>query len=493
MIGAIVADRLWGKYNTIIWLSLVYCAGHAVLAVGEDSLPGMYLGLGLIAIGSGGIKPCVSAHVGDQFGRGNWRLVTKVFQAFYWIINFGSFFATLMIPWLKKEYGTSVAFGIPGILMFIATVWFWMGRKKFVHIQPQRPGRLGAYDAISGSLLFMGFIGLPMFFTSILSPFAFWLAVAFCIASGLKIFSIRQAIEEDDGFLAVMIHASTAWIKKALGKVEPAQNEPAENAGQAVDDVVDAIPVDELAPDDADESPLRRHWFFGDACRKFGVVATEGPMAVLRIISVFFLISVFWALFDQHSSSWIRQAKRMDLHLDFLGMSIDLLPSQIAALNPLMVMMLIPINNWLIYPAFAKLGYVLSPLRKMTIGMFVASIAFMAVALIQEAIDTGSASGVKVHVVWQVLPYFLMTQAEVMVSITGLEFAYTQAPRRMKSTVMGFWLLCVALGSKIVIIMTGMESLSLADFFWVFTGLMAAAGVLFGLRARVYEGKEYTH
>ena len=81
------------------------------------------IGLGLIAIGSGGIKPCVSAHVGDQFGKGNWGLVSKVFQAFYWIINFGSFFATLAIPYLNKDYGTSVAFGIPGILMFIATIW----------------------------------------------------------------------------------------------------------------------------------------------------------------------------------------------------------------------------------------------------------------------------------------------------------------------------------------------------------------------------------
>ena len=89
MIGALIADRLLGKYNTILWLSIVYCAGHGVLAVGgENSINGMMLGLGLIAIGSGGIKPCVSAHVGDQFGKSNWHLVDKVYQAFYFIINF---------------------------------------------------------------------------------------------------------------------------------------------------------------------------------------------------------------------------------------------------------------------------------------------------------------------------------------------------------------------------------------------------------------------
>jgi len=205
MIGAIIADRLWGKYNTIIILSLVYCAGHAVLAFSDDTIEGMYLGLALIAIGSGGIKPCVSANVGDQFGRGNWHLVTKVFQAFYWIINFGSFFATLMIPWLKAEYGASVAFGIPGILMFIATVWFWMGRDKFVHVPPKPGGNLGIYDTVGSSLLFMGFIGLPLFFTARNSTSVFWIFVVGCIASGLLIFNHRQSISPDDGFLAVML------------------------------------------------------------------------------------------------------------------------------------------------------------------------------------------------------------------------------------------------------------------------------------------------
>ncbi|SVE55502.1 uncharacterized protein METZ01_LOCUS508356, partial [marine metagenome] len=74
MIGAIWADRILGKYRTIIALSLVYCAGHAVLSVADDTLEGMLVGLALIAVGSGGIKPCVSAHVGDQFGAGNWNL-----------------------------------------------------------------------------------------------------------------------------------------------------------------------------------------------------------------------------------------------------------------------------------------------------------------------------------------------------------------------------------------------------------------------------------
>ena len=464
MIGAIISDRLLGKYHTIMALSLVYCLGHLVLAIGENSITGMYIGLGLIAVGSGGIKPCVSAHVGDQFGKGNWHLVSKVFQAFYFIINFGSFFATLAIPWLKVNYGTSVAFGIPGILMFIATIWFWMGRKTFVHVQPKPGGKTGIYDAVSGSLLFMGFIGLPMFFTSILSTGVFWATMAGCIIAGLILFNQRQKIEADDGFLAIMFHAIAATLR---GENKGAQAEAKE--GEA----------------------LSGHWLFGATARKFGSDTTEGPIAVIRIISVFFLVSVFWALFDQHSSSWIRQAKQMDLHLDIFG-GIDMLPSQIAALNPLMVMALIPFNNWLLYPLINKTGFTLTPLRKMTIGMLMAALGFAIVALIQEAIEGVPDGGQKISVAWQVLPYLVMTQAEVMVSITGLEFAYTQAPARMKSTIMGFWLLCVALGSKLVAVMTGFKGLSLSEFFWFFAVLMVVAAVLFGIRASFYRYRDYS-
>lgn len=133
ILGALLADMLWGKYKTILSLSIVYCLGHLVLAIREDQM-GLAIGLTLIAIGSGGIKPCVSAHVGDQFNSENKHLLSKVFSYFYLAINVGSLVSTLLTPILLEYYGPAVAFGIPGLLMFIATILFWMGRHKFVHI-----------------------------------------------------------------------------------------------------------------------------------------------------------------------------------------------------------------------------------------------------------------------------------------------------------------------------------------------------------------------
>src|SRR5579871_2793585 len=88
ILGAWISDRFWGKYRTIINLSIVYCLGHAVLAL-WDARAGMYLGLTLIALGAGGIKPCVSAHVGDQFTPKNEHLLEKIFDVFYFSVNFG--------------------------------------------------------------------------------------------------------------------------------------------------------------------------------------------------------------------------------------------------------------------------------------------------------------------------------------------------------------------------------------------------------------------
>lgn len=448
MIGAIIADRLLGKYRTIMSLSLVYCLGHLVLAFAENSIGGMSLGLGLIAIGSGGIKPCVSAHVGDQFGKGNWRLVGKVFQAFYFIINFGSFFATLLIPWTRERFGAPVAFGIPGILMFVATVWFWMGRHKFIHVPAKPGGKLGLLDALSAIYLFAAFA--PFLFAQ---EWSWGLKLGVFVGSltmGLTLFACRQSAERDDGFLAVLFHAvRTNWQR------------------------------------------IGRRDFFRSAEDQWGREVVEGPRAVLRIMTVFLFVSVFWALFDQHASSWIRQAKMMNLTFKGLPVVGDLtiLPSQFQSLNPLLVMLLIPFCSWVLYPGLGRLGLNMTPLRRMTGGMLMAGFAFVAVALIQAKVDAGTIG--QVHIGWQAVPYLIITLAEVMVSITGLEFAYTQAPPRMKSTVMGFWLLTVSLGNVLVAFVTKLPDMGLQKFFWTFAGFMGTAGVLFGVRAAFYTVRDY--
>src|SRR6185295_12370509 len=143
-------------------LSLVYCAGHFCLALFESSRPGFYTGLLLIALGSGGIKPLVASFVGDQFDQTNKHRAKVVYDAFYWSINFGSFFASLLMPLFLRELGPRVAFGVPGVLMLIATIVFWLGRTRYINVPPA-PRNPHSFVRVSSTALSSGGAGLGLF------------------------------------------------------------------------------------------------------------------------------------------------------------------------------------------------------------------------------------------------------------------------------------------------------------------------------------------
>ncbi len=170
MMGAILADAFWGKYRTVFWISLVYCAGCLALAADHTRI-GLVAGLGLIALGAGGIKPCVASNVGDQFGAANQHLVSRAFGWFYFAVNFGSFFSISLVPVLLKKWGPGPAFGVPAALMLLATFIFWSGRYKFVHVPPK--GKTFLRDTFNReSLITLGRLALIFVF---LIPFwALW-------------------------------------------------------------------------------------------------------------------------------------------------------------------------------------------------------------------------------------------------------------------------------------------------------------------------------
>jgi len=135
LIGAVISDVWFGKFKTIIWFSMVYCAGFAILVLDQTRM-GLFGGLALIAIAAGIIKPCLSANVGDQFGASNKHLLTKFYGWFYFSVNLGAAISMFACPFLLDKYGPKYGFGVPGIFMFVALVVYWLGRYKLVHIPP---------------------------------------------------------------------------------------------------------------------------------------------------------------------------------------------------------------------------------------------------------------------------------------------------------------------------------------------------------------------
>jgi POT family proton-dependent oligopeptide transporter len=158
----------------------------------------------------------------------------------------------------------------------------------------------------------------------------------------------------------------------------------------------------------------------------------EGVIAICKLIPLFTIIAVFWSLYDQTGSSWILQAEQMDL--SFLG--VRWLESQVQAVNPILILVFIPLFTFVIYPALNRV-FPLTPLRKIGLGLVLMTLSFWLVTVTQEWIDAGQRPSIG----WQILAYFVITASEILVSIVGLEFAYTQAPKTMKSMVMSlFWL-----------------------------------------------------
>ncbi len=436
LLGGWLSDRFFGKYNTTLWFSLVYCAGHACLAAFDTNRYGFYTGLFLIALGSGGIKPLVTAFVGDQFDQSNKHLAKLVYDAFYWIINFGSFFASFLMPIFLRRYGASVAFGIPGVLMFVATAVFFGGRKRYVMVPPPPPDPDSFLRVVRTALLArargesrkglaLAGVGAVLASGALAAMPALGFVASFCLAL----------------VLVLTFFGAGAWIQLERAR------------GSHPDEAID------------------------------------GVRAVLRLLVVFSLVTPFWSLFDQKASTWVLQADHMTKPPWFQS-------SQMQALNPALVMILIPFANGVVYPMLRRMGYdVSSALKRMTTGIAFTSVAWVVVGIMQLVMDGGT----PVSITWQVVPYVLLTTGEILVSATSYEFAYSQAPASMKGVLMAFWLLTNTVGNLWVLLVnvgvkneavtsaiaaTGLSVTAFQMFFFAVFAL--AAALAFGLYARTY-------
>jgi proton-dependent oligopeptide transporter, POT family len=396
LVGGIMADWFFGKYKVILFVSVIYTFGHLVLSLSTNNLQFFTLGLVVIACCAGGIKSCVSANVGDQFDKTNQHLLSKVYGWFYMSINTGGVLAPLFIPLLYNKYGPEIAFGVPGILMAIATIVFWLGRKKYVKAPP----------------------------------------------TGIK----------KQNFVSISFYA----LQKLFNK----------KPGQKLWDAV---------------------------AEKYSVTSIEGIKAVYRILMVFAFTPVFWALWDQNLSEWVLQARK--LNLTIYG-NLTILPQQINFVNPLFLVLLIPVFTSVIYPFFEKIGLKPTPLRKIGAGLVLIGLCFVIIATLQESIDKGGHPSVW----WQILAYVILASSEILVSVTCLEYAYTHSPPSMKSTMSALYLLGISLGNYFDSLVNGniaangfFAKYEGASYYWLFIKILAVFIVIYLLVAKRLPEKSYVN
>jgi len=210
-----------------------------------------------------------------------------------------------------------------------------------------------------------------------------------------------------------------------------------------------------------------------------------------RISVIMVFVSMFFALFYQSQGAWVLQAEKMELR----WLWINWLPAQFQAINCLLIVVLIPIFSYFIYPAIDRV-FPLTHLRKIGLGMFVTAAAFLVSIWIENQIT----AGLKPSIGWQFLAYIFLTAGEILTGITILEFAYSQAPKRLKSSVMSLYLLSISLGNiipalvnKVIQNPDGSRKLAGANYYWFFLVAMIVTAIVFIPVAKRYVVQEYFH
>jgi POT family proton-dependent oligopeptide transporter len=363
-----------------------------------------------------------------------------VYDAFYWMINFGSFFASLLMPIFLRSFGPAVAFGIPGALMAIALWVFWLGRKRYVRVPPAPPNPDSLLRVARTALLSRGkdqarpglwvaTVGVVIALAALATIPVLGFVIGACLALG--------------SLLAFGGIGTSMQLERARG----------------------------VHPDEA----------------------VDGVRGVLRLMIVFALVTPFWSLFDQKASTWVLQGAEMAKPAWFHE-------AQMQALNPMLVLLLIPFNNLVLFPLMRRIGIEPTALRRMGAGIAFSALAWVGAGFIQLAIDGGD----PVFIAWQVLPYALLTLGEVLVSATGLEFAYSQAPPSMKGSIMSFWMLSVTFGNLWVLLAdAGIRNDAVTDWIastgfgenaflmFFFAAFAALAALVFALYARRYPMQDF--
>lgn len=472
LLGAWIADRFLGRYRTILYISLIYCLGNFILATADfaDSIDTrriiLFIGLFTIAVGTGGIKPCVSAFIGDQVqDQTDSKIMTRVYAAFYWSINLGSFFAFLVIPWIRQSMGYSWAFAVPGIFMAVSTFLLWCGRKTYHHRQPTQPHFL------------------PCLLTRVFKG-----AQYACEKYGAE--EVKQSSNTLIGIAAFIVMAPLLvllgyWTNQGATQLGTLCGLGETGAGlcglAAIILYIVALVVAGLRM----AASFGMRGFIGVSGSllfnpaevtnaRYSEEQIHGARNMVRVLIVFLMIIPFWSLYDQTTTSWVLQGSKMEaLSFSLFGSSFTFGAEEMQSFNPLLIMIMVPLVTLFIYPYIGRWS---QPLRRMGCGIVLAGLGYGVVAWIQTRIDAGE----NLSILWQCLPYIIITISEILVSTTGLEYAYTAAGKNLKSIVLSFWYLTSTIGNMLIVYLTSMvDDPASVSTFILYSCLAVCIGIIF--------------
>ncbi|XP_050215050.1 protein NRT1/ PTR FAMILY 8.1-like [Mercurialis annua] len=420
LIGAFLADAYWGRYGTIATFVMVYICGMTLLTI-SAAAPGLkpicdnnnschpktmqvvltYIALYFIALGTGGIKPCVSSFGADQFDEmddDEKKKKSSFFNWFYLSINVGALVASSVLVWIQMNVGWGWGFGIPTVAMAVAVVFFFLGGKQY---RRQKPG------------------GSPI--TRIIQ-----VIVASCRKSKVQV--------PDDKSLLYEIEDEESHIQGSR-KLEHTDKFK----------FFDKAAVVETQSDIKEPT---NPWML---CT---VTQVEELKSVIRLLPVWASGIVFATVYSQMNTMFVLQGNTMDQHM---GPNFKIPSASLSLFDTLSVIFWAPVYDRLIVKYARKYtgnerGF--TQLQRMGIGLVI-SIFSMIVAGVLEVVRLGyvhkhnfyDLEYIPMSIFWQVPQYFLIGCAEVFFFIGQMEFFYDQAPDAMRSLCSALSLTTVALGN----------------------------------------------
>ncbi|KAI5122206.1 hypothetical protein M0805_002695 [Coniferiporia weirii] len=398
--GAIIADAKWGRYKTITVFCAVYFVGLLIITATSFpaslkaglGLPGWLVGALIVAAGTGGIKANVSPLVADQYRK------TDMFVR-------------------TTASGERVIVDPNVTISRIYNLFYWcinVGSLS-ASVTTQLERRVGFWAAFA--LPTAVFIGTPL-----------------VLVSGSKLY---YKVPPRGSILVEVYKVTRLALKGSLS--HPVRFIKEARASGVWDR---AKPSSFSESDEPHDESIGTSWITWDDAFVDEVKRTA------RACQITLFFPLYWMAYNQISTNLISMAATMSTH----GTPNDLL----ANFNPLALILLIPVMDIVVYPGLRRAGIVVRPIFRIWLGFMFAALAMVYSAVLQHYIYRTNPCGKYVGTcaqpssisVWvQVPSYVLIAVSEIFASITGLEYAYNKAPKRMKSVVMSIFLLMSAVGS----------------------------------------------
>ncbi|XP_040382636.1 protein NRT1/ PTR FAMILY 8.1-like [Oryza brachyantha] len=421
LIGAFLADAYMGRFWTIASFMIIYILGLALLTM-ASSVRGLvpacdggtchpteaqtgvvFLALYLIALGTGGIKPCVSSFGADQFDEndeGEKRSKSSFFNWFYFSINIGALVASSVLVYVQTHVGWGWGFGIPAVVMAVAVVSFFVGTPLYRH---QRPG-------------------------------------------GSPVTRIAQVLVASARKWGVAVPADKSRLHETVDKESGIEgSRKLEHTEQFA--CLDRAAVE--TPEDRAAGAGRSPW------RLCTVTQVEELKSVVRLLPIWASGIVFATVYGQMSTMFVLQGNTLDASM---GPHFSIPAASLSIFDTLSVIAWVPVYDRLIVPAVRAVtgrprGF--TQLQRMGIGLVISIFSMLAAGVLDvirlRAIARHGLYGdkdiVPISIFWQVPQYFIIGAAEVFTFVGQLEFFYDQAPDAMRSMCSALSLTTVALGN----------------------------------------------